>query len=125
MRIINETVLVACRQRSLCEICGLPAFGPLDACHAAGKGAGRIDASWNVFGAHRRCHSISHNDREFDGLKFAALREGVSRQAIQEAVFLIRRLPKACRREQVERELLTETHTVRRLVRRALKGSQS
>ncbi len=100
MRIVDESCLKRHRGAGPCTYCR--AYCPQRAaCHCFGKGAGRIDADWNLaamalepFGL-CKCHHKQHNGQKptmADLLVKVALRERTTVEAIRDAVYFIRRL---------------------------------
>lgn len=113
------------RCRSFCEICGKTRRFievSFDCCHALTRGAGHVDARFNLVAGHRLCHS--RIDSEPGGseklLTIACRREGCKVEDAREAIFAIRRLPKRASPERIEAELRRLRPAVRRLVTEAL-----
>lgn len=95
MRVVSEHVLATFRAKTRCEFC-LRSCSP-DPHHLASKGAGRVDAAFNIAGLCRHCHSRSHAGHaphKSDLLQLVAMRERTTPEAITEAVAYLRALDK-------------------------------
>lgn len=86
-----------------CQVCGKYCQFR-DACHVFGKGAGRVDAPWNLYsaGSYVQFNCTCHRDQHHEGrekweprlLEIVAKREKTVPEAIFPAVAFFRRLPK-------------------------------
>lgn len=106
MKVENEQLLQAFREKKRCEICGEPATVPLHPHHIYARGMGgaaRLDVSINLLAVcpadHTAIHlgSLTIKDRKAtrrDLLDFVARREGTTIEAIEAELFrLLRQAP--------------------------------
>lgn len=124
MRIINDALLKEFRLKTRCEVCK-KAMPGLDPHHVATKGAGRLDIKINLISADRECHDRIHAgfiDRD-DLIQIIADREGIANPSnIQEVIWMLKRLPKAPTRQDIDRELATLNNGARAIVLPILKA---
>lgn len=97
MKLIDEAALQQARERERCEWCKKSTRSGADPAHIFGRGAGRVDAAWNLASLCRACHSRSHaggSPTRIELLAITAKRERVTVEWIENEVYRIRRLPK-------------------------------
>lgn len=107
MRVIDEKLLATVRQGPLCEWCGKPAKGVMDAHHAVStKGAGRLDIACNLMCVHRTCHAKLDDAASRECcIGIIAEREGVSASDVEAVVAFFKRLPKSATKQQIIRDV--------------------
>ena len=124
MRIVNEDVLQRFREFRFCECCNTPTPGGTDPAHIGSRGAGRVDAAWNLCALDRACHTRHHaggKPTRQDLLAIAAKREGTTVQAILDALAYCRA---ADENGKVSR-VMPLGREARRLVKQAMEGVQT
>lgn len=123
----DEQALAAARSRR-CECCGRVVPGGCDPAHIFSRGAGEVSVAWNIVSLCRRCHGNSHGGHHPNRqalLDIAAEREKTTPEAIEVAVYCIRRLPKDTRPDQLEAALPALAHQLPaawKLVKEALEN---
>jgi hypothetical protein len=118
-------ILARFRGAGCCHVCGRYCSFR-DACHVFGKGAGRVDAMFNLYsaGSHVQfactCHRQHHNEGAVKWLpkllEIVARREKTVPEAIEPAVYFFRWLPKRATQEAIEWRLEQLSAESRRLV---------
>lgn len=105
MKIHSPQTLDAIRSRMACEYCKRPCLPEVH--HIFTRGAGRLDVRPNLIALCRECHADFHagNLLRCDLLLIVAHREGELQDHIRDLIHLLRRLPKAPRPWEVEREV--------------------
>lgn len=123
MEIVNVPLLLDFAAARECECCKrkVPQCDPN---HVFTKGAGRIDARWNLISLWHECHVRFHdgNVKRLIFLQIVAKREGVGVQDIVDAVALARRLPKDATVETVQ-AVDDATDTAKKMVIEAMRAS--
>ena len=124
MRIVNDDVLQRFREFRFCECCNTPTPGGTDPAHIGSRGAGRVDAAWNLVALSREHHTRSHaggKPTRQDMLAIAAKREGTTVQAILDALVAIRLMDKD---GKMHRDFRLSRES-RRLVKQVMEGVQT
>ena len=96
MKVINEALLQTFREKTRCEYCLDDIRTGGDPHHLFSRGAGRIDAVWNLIALCRHCHSAFHNGSiaKDNLVQIVSIREKVSFYSLSEMVFFVRQLYK-------------------------------
>lgn len=97
MKLLNDKAVKRAKQRLRCEHCDSSCPQGTDPCHVYSRGAGQVDADFNLASLCRECHSGSHANispsrEELENC--AAAREGIAAHDIKPCVDFIRRLDK-------------------------------
>jgi len=120
----DDAAMDVARRRPCCEWCGHRCPNGTHPHHLFTRGAGRIDAPWNLVSLcafHHRSHHDGNEPLKADLLAIVAQREKMLQEDVELAVWCVRRLPRDARPEQVERELRGLKPLAAKLVRQALK----
>lgn len=123
MVIVNEPLLDVFRRAGKC--CWCKRSGPTDPHHVSAKGMSnskRLDCSINLASLCRRCHTELHagHIERFSLLAIVAQREGTRQDYIEEAVFVLNRIPKHPTGKDVAKELARVKRETADLVLRSL-----
>lgn len=135
MIIIDKPLQKKIRDVGRCLWCGRSV--PTECCHLTAKGNGggfQLDVRWNLWSGCHECHMNQHaghvlvDDGKADGdpdakdclMARVAKREKTTKQAVREAIYLLRRIDKHDSDEKVQRKLAELEPGPRGLAQRVL-----